>query len=92
MTARGRLVARLRTMLIALAGFLTVGVLPAAAGNSRTVPYVALGDSYAAGHGGGAYVDEKCLKSPNGYLYLLDSRCGSISASTPRALARQLLR
>jgi hypothetical protein len=42
MTARGRFVARLVTMLIALAGFVTVGALPAAAGNSGTVQYVAL--------------------------------------------------
>jgi hypothetical protein len=53
MTARGRFVARLVTMLIALAGFVTVGALPAAAGNSGTVQYIALGDSYAAGQGGG---------------------------------------
>ena len=55
MTARGRFVARLVTMLIAMAGFVTVGALPAAAGNSGTVQYVALGDSYAAGQGGGDY-------------------------------------
>ena len=53
MTARGRFVARLVTMLIALAGFVTVGALPAAADNSATIQYVALGDSYAAGQGGG---------------------------------------
>lgn len=60
-------------MLIALAGFVTVGALPAAAGNSGTVQYVALGDSYAAGQGGGEYLNN-CLESPNGYPYLLDSR------------------
>lgn len=73
MTARGRFVARLVTMLIALAGFVTVGALPAAAGNSGTVPYVALGDSYAAGQGGGDYLND-CLESPNGYPYLLDPK------------------
>ena len=73
MTARGRFVARLVTMLIALAGFVTVGALPAAADNSGTVPYVALGDSYAAGQGGGDYLNN-CLESPNGYPYLLDPK------------------
>ena len=63
MTARGRFVARLVTMLIALAGFVTVGALPAAADNSGTVQYVALGDSYAAGQGGGDYLND-CLESP----------------------------
>jgi lysophospholipase L1-like esterase len=59
-------------MLIALAGFVTVGALPAAAGNSSTIQYVALGDSYAAGQGGGDYLND-CLQSPNGYPYLLDA-------------------
>ena len=74
MTARGRLMARLVTILIALAGFVTAGTLPAAAqSNSGTVSYVALGDSYAAGQGGGDYING-CLESPNGYPYLLDHR------------------
>ena len=74
MTARGRFVARLVTILIALAGLVTVGALPAAAQpNSGPVPYVALGDSYAAGQGGGDYLNT-CLESPNGYPYLLDAR------------------
>ena len=72
MTARGRVGARLLTMLIALAGFVTVVALPAAAANSGTVQYVALGDSYAAGQGGGDYLND-CLESPNGYPYLLDA-------------------
>jgi lysophospholipase L1-like esterase len=74
MTARGRLGARLLTMLVALAGFVTVGALPAAAGNSSTVQYVALGDSYAAGQGGGGDTVENCQQSPNGYPYLLDRK------------------
>jgi lysophospholipase L1-like esterase len=73
MTARGRFVARLVTILIALAGFVTVGALPAAAGNSGTVQYVALGDSYAAGQGGGDYLND-CLQSLNGYPYLLEPK------------------
>jgi lysophospholipase L1-like esterase len=63
---------RLVTMLIALAGFVVVGALPAAADKSGTVQYVALGDSYAAGQGGGDYLNG-CLQSPNGYPYLLDA-------------------
>jgi lysophospholipase L1-like esterase len=62
------------TILIALAGFVMAGALPAAAQpNSGTVQYVALGDSYAAGQGGGDYIND-CLESPNGYPYLLDHR------------------
>jgi len=70
MTARGRLMSGLVTMVIALAGFVTAGGLPAAA-QSRTVQYVALGDSYAAGQAAGSYPN--CLRSPNGYPALLDS-------------------
>ena len=67
-------------MVIALAGFVTVGALPAAA-NSGDVQYVALGDSYAAGQGGGAasYVNEDCLQSTNGYPALLDARTTPLS-------------
>ena len=72
MTARGRVVTRLVTMLIALTGFVAVGALPAAADNSGTVQYVALGDSYAAGQGGGDYLNG-CLESRNGYPYLLSA-------------------
>ena len=97
MTARGRFVARLVTMLIALAGFVTVGALPAAAGNSGTVQYVALGDSYAAGQGGGEYLND-CLESPNGYPYLLDSKmridlranAACTGASTSEVISTQL--
>ena len=48
MRARGRLISGLVTTVVALAGFVTAGALPAAAAPS-TVDYVALGDSYAAG-------------------------------------------
>jgi lysophospholipase L1-like esterase len=97
MTARGRFVVRLVTMLIALAGFVTVGALPAAAGNSGTVQYVALGDSYAAGQGGGDYFND-CLESPNGYPYLLDSKMridlrdnvACTGASTSEVISTQL--
>ncbi len=97
MTARGRFVARLVTMLIALAGFVTVGALPAAAGNSGTVQYVALGDSYAAGQGGGDYLND-CLQSPNGYPYLLEPKrridlranAACTGASTSEVISTQL--
>jgi hypothetical protein len=75
MTARGRrFLARLVTTLVALAGILTVGGLPAAGETVGIGQYVALGDSYAAGQGGGAdsYVDD-CLQSTNGYPALLDA-------------------
>src|SRR5215204_2559167 len=74
MTARGRLMARLVTILIAFAGFVMAGTLPAAGQlNSGAGQYVALGDSYGAGQGGGDYING-CLESPNGYPYLLDHR------------------
>ena len=73
MTVGGRFLSRLVTMLVALVGLVVVGAVPAVAeSNSRTVQYVALGDSYAAGQGGGDYLN-KCLESPNGYPYLLDA-------------------
>ena len=50
MSARGRFVSCLATAVVALAGFVTLGALPAA-GAASVVEYVALGDSYAAGWG-----------------------------------------
>ena len=73
MTARGRFLARLVTTLVALAGILTVGALPAAAKTVGIGQYVALGDSYAAGQGGSQQYDNTCLRSPNGYPALLDA-------------------
>lgn len=46
---------------------------PTAPSQSSVAKYVALGDSYAAGQGGGAYTDLTCLQSPNGYAVLLDA-------------------
>src|SRR5215212_10675609 len=74
MTVGGRFLSRLVTMLIAVVALVMVGAVPAVAeSNSRTVQYVALGDSYAAGQGGGDYLND-CLESPNGYPYLLDHK------------------
>ena len=42
------------------------------AGTPDTLTYVALGDSYAAGQGGGNYLNS-CLQSPAGYPALLDA-------------------
>lgn len=75
MTARGRrFLTRVVTALVALVGLVTVGALPAAARTVGVGQYVALGDSYAAGEGGGAgsYLDP-CLRSTNGYPALLDA-------------------
>jgi lysophospholipase L1-like esterase len=71
MSARGRLLSGLVTIVIASAGFSTIGAVPAAA-KSSTVQYVALGDSYAAGQGAGPYLNS-CLQSNEGYPALLDS-------------------
>jgi lysophospholipase L1-like esterase len=71
MSARGRLLSGLVTIVIASAGFSTIGAVPAAA-KSSTVQYVALGDSYAAGQGGGQYLNN-CLQTAASYPELLDS-------------------
>jgi lysophospholipase L1-like esterase len=68
---RGRFLSGLVTIVIAVAGFVTAGALPAAA-TPGTVDYVALGDSYAAGVGAGSYDGTTCLRSDNGYPAVLD--------------------
>ena len=62
------------TIVITLAGFVTLGALPAAATGSGTVQYVALGDSYAAGQAAGSFPN--CLQGTEGYPELLDSEQG----------------
>src|SRR6478735_5921148 len=67
---------RLTLVLAAIAillGLALVTAAPADAGtrHSRTLSYVALGDSYAAGFGAGQYVDD-CSQSRRGYPALLD--------------------
>ena len=49
------------------------GPVAAAPDSSPVDKYVALGDSVAAGQGGGDYVDA-CLRSPAGYPALLDAQ------------------
>jgi lysophospholipase L1-like esterase len=73
MTARGRLLSGLVAVVIALAGFVTVGAPTAAAGSNGTLQYVALGDSYAAGVGAGSYDGTDCMRSSKGYPALLDA-------------------
>jgi lysophospholipase L1-like esterase len=68
MSARGRFLSVLVTIVVALAGFVTVGALPAAAA-PRAVQYVALGDSYAAGTAAGSFPD--CQHGDGGYPALL---------------------
>jgi lysophospholipase L1-like esterase len=52
----------------------TVGALPAT-GAASVVEYVALGDSYAAGWGGGEpYANDDCKQSGHGYPALLNSQ------------------
>ena len=58
------------TIVIALAGFVTVGALPAAA-SASTIQYVALGDSYAAGQAAGSFPN--CMQGAEGYPELLDA-------------------
>jgi len=77
MKPRIRLLSSVLAAILAASGVLAAGALPASA--APTAPankYVALGDSYAAGQGGGDYVDS-CLQSPNGYPALLDAVKGT---------------
>jgi lysophospholipase L1-like esterase len=68
MSARGRFLSVLVSIVVALAGFVTVGALPVAAAPSA-VQYVALGDSYAAGTAAGSSTD--CQHGDGGYPALL---------------------
>jgi lysophospholipase L1-like esterase len=75
MTAWGRLLSGLIAVVIALAGFVTVGAPTAAAGSTGTLQYVALGDSYAAGIGAPPYhLTDGCSQSKKGYPTLLDRK------------------
>lgn len=67
-------------------------------GGGKELAYVALGDSFAAGQGGGSYLDTSCYRSNNGYPKKLDaSRTLKLTAfpacagsSTLDALASQV--
>jgi lysophospholipase L1-like esterase len=77
MSARGRFLSGLVTVVVALAGFVGLGALPAAA-SQPTIQYVALGDSYAAGSAAGSFPD--CQHGDGGYparLFDLGRRIGS---------------
>jgi hypothetical protein len=62
MSVRGRFLSVLVSVVTALAGFVAVGALPAAAAPG-IVQYVALGDSYAAGTAAGSFPDD-CEQTP----------------------------
>ncbi|KRC59155.1 hypothetical protein ASE14_15365 [Agromyces sp. Root81] len=69
---RATIVAALIALVAIPAGI--AGPVAAAPGSSSPVDkYVALGDSVAAGQGGGGYLDA-CLRSPAGYPALLDAQ------------------
>lgn len=71
---KGRVRASIFAALIAFVAVLggIAGPAAAAPGASPVSKYVALGDSVAAGQGGGDYVDA-CLRSPAGYPELLNA-------------------
>ena len=73
MTARGRFAARLGTMLIALAGFVTAGALSA---GRRTIPTPSHTLRWATpmppDKAAGAIPSTIASRAPNGYPYLLD--------------------
>ncbi|HVK34628.1 MAG TPA: SGNH/GDSL hydrolase family protein [Microlunatus sp.] len=73
MIRRSRLLTLVLAVLATLTGLSLVTATPADAGSrhSRSLSYVALGDSYAAGFGAGEYVNE-CFQSRRGYPALLD--------------------
>jgi lysophospholipase L1-like esterase len=64
MSARGRFLSGLVTVVVALAGFVGLGALPAAA-SPPIIQYVALGDSYAAGSALGRFPN--CDHGDGGY-------------------------
>jgi len=73
MIRRNRRLTLLLAALATLVGLVLVTASPAEAGSrhSRSLNYVALGDSYAAGFGAGRYVND-CYQSRRGYPALLD--------------------
>ncbi|GAA1777857.1 SGNH/GDSL hydrolase family protein [Agromyces lapidis] len=49
------------------------GGKPGGGGGGKELAYVALGDSFAAGQGGGSYLDTSCYRSNNSYPKRLDA-------------------
>lgn len=97
MTARTRLSALLLVLSLALIGLMT-GTPLASAHGSKTMSYVALGDSYAAGQGAGHYFNS-CLQSRRGYPAKLDrtrrvnlrANAACTGASTADVMTTQLV-
>ena len=72
MTRPRRWLSLLMSLVAAVTGLALLTTQPAAAGaRHRTLTYAALGDSYAAGQGAGAYRNA-CLQSRRGYPAVLD--------------------
>ena len=97
MNTRGRLISGLVATVVALAGFVTAGALPAAAAPS-TVDYVALGDSYAAGtaaagsppncpHGDRGYPALLAPKEPKEGRIVLTANAACSGATTSEVIA-----
>ncbi|WP_166790876.1 SGNH/GDSL hydrolase family protein [Cryobacterium mannosilyticum] len=73
MKPQSRFLSSALAVVLAVSAVVAAGGLPASAAPAAPVnKYVALGDSYAAGQGGGGYTGS-CLQSPNGYPALLDA-------------------
>ena len=66
-----RIIAALAAVALGL-GVFAVGAAPAYAGQQTVVKHVALGDSIAAGQGGGVPLDA-CLRTAGGYGSQLDA-------------------
>jgi len=77
MKPQTRLLSSVLAVVLTVSAVVAAGGIPASAAPTAPVnKYVALGDSYAAGQGGGGYTDS-CLQSPNGYPALLDAVKGT---------------
>jgi lysophospholipase L1-like esterase len=74
---RNRLLAGLFTAVLAT-GIVAGTAAPASASSShhKKIDYVALGDSYAAGQGGGHYIDYHCLNTKKAYPRAVDKLRG----------------
>jgi lysophospholipase L1-like esterase len=81
--SRTRRLATLLSASLLVAGTAIFGALPAQAApgqpgpSSGKVAYASLGDSYAAGVGGGDYLDS-CLRSPNSYASIIADEPGMV--------------